>query len=114
MSTISTRPKVKSVVNARVTANVRGVAEVLNSMPIVRSDNNFARPRVQTPQRFSSLASAASLLDSANRLQQERFHQLVNQKVSQEAALRTSTLEMITQMPFALANPTTLKTRLKA
>lgn len=114
MSTISTRPKVKSVVNARVMANVRSVAEVLNSMPIVRSNNNAVQHRMQTPLKFSSLASTASLLASANRLQQKRFHQLLNQKVSQAEALRASTFDLITQMPFAVVNSATLKTRLKA
>jgi hypothetical protein len=114
MSTISTTPKVKSVVNARVMANVRSVAEVLNSMTSVQSDRNTVQQRAQTPQKFSSLASTASLLASANRLQQKRFHQLLNQKVSQEAALRTSTFELITQMPFAVGNSATIKTRFKA
>jgi hypothetical protein len=114
MSTISTRPQVKSVVNARVTANVRSVTEIVNTMRAVRSNTNLVRPGLQVPRKFSSLASAASLLASSNRLQQKRFRQLVNQKVSQEAALRISTLELLTRIPFAAANPTTLKERLMA
>ena len=112
MSIISTRPRVRSVVNAKVLDNVLSVAEVMNSTKLRQSSHNVLIQGQRRSRRISSVGSVTNLLESVAQMQLKRFQQL-KAKVSEIEALKSSTLELITRQPFAVSNPAALMNSIK-
>lgn len=103
MSIISTRPQVRSVVNARVLTNVCSTVEVLRA---VTQQSAGIMTQLNQVSPVTSVHALPQLGESVRQLQQRQFRELRSQrKLSQIDALRISTLSALSQHALVLENP---------
>lgn len=114
MSIISTRPQVKSVVNARVLESVTSIAEVIGCASALSSNLAMICRRASATHSSATIQAVAPLLQNVGHLQQRKLSGIkANAKLSHVEALKTSMLEAIADSPFVVSNPSAIAAPLK-